>query len=60
MAARTELYLQAQQLIVENSYSLPLYVPQDTFAAADGIEGVTVDDAAGVIWSAYNIWKDNA
>lgn len=60
VAARTELYLQAQQLIVENSYSLPLYVPQDTFAAADGIEGVTVDDAAGVIWSAYNIWKDNA
>lgn len=55
---RTSLYAQAQQHIAENAYSFPLYAPQDNFAASSAVHGIATDDAAGVVWSAYDVWKD--
>ncbi|PWD50919.1 peptide ABC transporter [Serinibacter arcticus] len=58
VATRTDLYQQAQQHIAENAYSLPIYVPQDNVAAASGVHGIAIDEAGGVLWSAYDIWKE--
>lgn len=58
VAARTDLYAQAQQHIAENAYSLPVYVPQDNVAAKAGVHGIALDEAGGVLWSAYDVWKE--
>lgn len=56
---RIDLYAQAQQIIAEEFYTTPIYVPQDNVAARSTLHGVEFDEAGGVIWSAYNIWTED-
>ncbi|WP_281862138.1 ABC transporter substrate-binding protein [Salana multivorans] len=59
VAERTEIYHEAQQHIATNAYSLPIYVPQDSVATLVGVHGVRIDEAGGVLGSAYDIWKES-
>ncbi|WP_454086153.1 ABC transporter substrate-binding protein [Georgenia sp. Marseille-Q6866] len=53
------LYSQIQHHITDQALSLPIYNPQDTWAARAAVHGLTTDPALGTIWSLYNVWKDS-
>ncbi len=40
---RVKLYAQAQHLIIEKTYSIPTYVLTYSVAAANNVEGITID-----------------
>lgn len=56
LEVRTEAYLNLQQLVAQNFYSLPLYQTQDNLAALTSVEGITIDEATGQPFGAYTIW----
>ena len=52
---RGEVYTKLQQYIAEQAYQIPLYVPTDTVAYADSVNGLTFDPASGFVWGAYTV-----
>ncbi|WP_172191860.1 ABC transporter substrate-binding protein [Actinomyces faecalis] len=53
---RAQIYDQFQTYTVtEQAYLLPLYVPRNSLAYSDKVQGTLVDTGSGSIFSAYNI-----
>lgn len=54
---RAELYEQAQQIVLEDYYVLPLYDQQNHFLYADSVQGM--GDASAIAAPKYdNVWLD--
>ncbi|MDN6487674.1 MAG: ABC transporter substrate-binding protein, partial [Ancrocorticia sp.] len=52
---REEAYAELQTYISEQAYQIPLYIPVDSVAHTDKVDGLTFDPASGFVWSAYNV-----
>jgi peptide/nickel transport system substrate-binding protein len=56
-ATRSTAYTAAQQLIIDQTYSLPIYQTQDNLAALNSVHNITID-STGQPFGAYTIWID--
>ena len=56
---REEVYTELQSYISEQAYQIPLYIPTDTVAHTDKVDGLVFDPSSGFVWSAYTVSVNN-